>query len=525
MTHPDNGAWTSGRRIGLLALMLAIAGAVLLPLLRPLLPVDETRYLTVAWEMHRDGGYLVPHLNGAIYGHKPPLLFWLINLVLALTGVSEGAARLVAPAFGVLAVALTWRLGNRLFPEREGLGARAALVLATTGFFALYGSLTMFDTMLTSATLLGILAMLWMDGGGGRRAMALLGMALAFGVLAKGPVILVHLLPLALTRPFWTLAPEAEGRGRWFLHLLGAVGIALGLVSLWLGPALVLGGAEYRDEVLWRQSAGRMVNAFDHARPAWFFVAALPLLLWPWAWQLSTLRGLASPGLWQDRRARLLAIWGLSTLGLFSMISAKQLHYLLPAFPAVAIALAAAPLPRPGRGAVLAGAMVIVPVLIWAVLLATGRAQIDGGPVTTMGALAIILSLGLGSAGLVVLAVAGRRAPLLGWALVAPIALLVIHVALQAPLGEHFDTDRFATELMRAPQAGVAVDGFRYQGEFGFTARLPAPVDVIGPDGLNAWAAAHPGGLIISAKEPGPDLPQVGEGWLEGKLLKLYRLP
>jgi 4-amino-4-deoxy-L-arabinose transferase-like glycosyltransferase len=523
MTHPDIGARTAGRRIGLLALALAVAGAVLLPLMRPLLPVDETRYLTVAWEMHRDGTYLVPHLNGAIYGHKPPLLFWLINLVWAVTGVSEAAARWVAPAFGALSVALTWRLGNRLFPEREGLGARAALVLATTGVFALYGSLTMFDTMLTSATLLGVLALLWMDDGGGWRAVGLLGLTLAFGVLAKGPVILVHLLPLALTRPLWTRA--TEDRGRWYLSLLAGIGIALGLLSLWLGPALLLGGAEYRAEVLWRQSAGRMVNAFDHARPVWFFVAALPLMLWPWAWRVSALRGLGSPGLWQDRRARILAIWGLSTLALFSMISAKQLHYLLPALPAVAIALAAAPAPRPGRGAPLAAAMVIVPVLVWAVLLATGRARLGGYPVTTMGMPGLALSLALGIAGLALLAVAGRRAPLIGWALVTPVSLLVMHVALMKPLDEHFDTARFATELTRAPHAGVAVDGFRYQGEFGFTARLSAPVDEIAPGGLDAWAQAHPGGLIISTQPTDPGFPKVGEGFLEGKLVRLYRLP
>ncbi|MCX7288568.1 MAG: glycosyltransferase family 39 protein [Rhodobacterales bacterium] len=185
---------------GALALALAVAFAIVLPLMRPVLPVDETRYLSVAWEMHRDGTFIVPHLNGEIYAHKPPLLFWLINLIWSVTGVSEVAARLVAPAFGILSVALTWRLGNRLFPERPELGATAALILATTGIFGLYGSLTMFDTMLAAATLLGILALLRMDAGGGRLATLGLGAALAFGVLAKGPVILVHLLPLALSR-------------------------------------------------------------------------------------------------------------------------------------------------------------------------------------------------------------------------------------------------------------------------------------------------------------------------------------
>jgi len=529
MTQPNEtprATYLEARRLGFLALDLALAGAVALPLLRPVLPVDETRYLTVAWEMQRDGTFVVPHLNGQIYGHKPPLLFWLINLVWSLSGVSEVAARMVAPVFGLLAVALTWRLGDRLFPDRPGLGARAALILATTGIFALYGSLTMFDTMLATATLTGALALVWMDTSTDRRAMLLLGAALAFGVLAKGPVILIHLLPLALSRPGWSRAAAEPGRhGAWYLRLLGALAVALAILSLWLVPALWLGGAEYRAEVLWRQSAGRMVNAFDHARPIWFFVAMLPILLWPWAWRWPALRGLLAPGLWQDRRARFLMIWGLGTLCLFSLISGKQLHYLLPALPAAALALAAAPPPRRGLVPAVLGFVVIAPVLVWAVLLATGRAEIDGGPVTTMGPLGIVLSAVLGFAGIALLGLAGRRAPTLGWALIAPVTLLVVQVALRAPLVEHFDTARFAAELTRAPAAGVVIDGYRYQGEFGFTARLSAPVDVVDPAALDAWSAAHPGGLIVSGRATPLSYPQVAVGWLAGTYVRLYRLP
>ena len=48
--------------------------------LRPLWPVDETRYASVAWEMWLRGDFLVPYVNGEPYSHKPPLLFWLIQL-------------------------------------------------------------------------------------------------------------------------------------------------------------------------------------------------------------------------------------------------------------------------------------------------------------------------------------------------------------------------------------------------------------------------------------------------------------
>ena len=59
------------------ALWLLLVGVALAT--RPLLPVDETRYVSVAWEMWQRGDFLVPHLNGSPYSDKPPLLFWLMH--------------------------------------------------------------------------------------------------------------------------------------------------------------------------------------------------------------------------------------------------------------------------------------------------------------------------------------------------------------------------------------------------------------------------------------------------------------
>jgi len=124
--------------------------------LRPPLPVDETRYLTVAWEMWLRGDFLVPHLNGAPYSDKPPLLFWAINLAWALFGVNETAARAVPPLFALASIWLTAALARRLWPETRGVAGLAALMVAGAILFQLYGSLVMFDSALTAFVLAAV---------------------------------------------------------------------------------------------------------------------------------------------------------------------------------------------------------------------------------------------------------------------------------------------------------------------------------------------------------------------------------
>ena len=69
----------------------------------PALPIDETRYLAVAWEMHLHGNFLVPHLNGTPYSDKPPLLFWMINLGWLIAGLHVWVVRL-----GTLIASCVW---------------------------------------------------------------------------------------------------------------------------------------------------------------------------------------------------------------------------------------------------------------------------------------------------------------------------------------------------------------------------------------------------------------------------------
>ena len=77
MNFGDSSVQQPERSLVLLALlMLALLTGVAF-VSRPMTPIDETRYISVAWEMWLRGDFLVPFKNGATYSHKPPLMIWL----------------------------------------------------------------------------------------------------------------------------------------------------------------------------------------------------------------------------------------------------------------------------------------------------------------------------------------------------------------------------------------------------------------------------------------------------------------
>jgi 4-amino-4-deoxy-L-arabinose transferase-like glycosyltransferase len=306
------------------ALWLAVVASALA--FRPLLPIDETRYLTVAWEMWIRGDFLVPHLNGATYAHKPPVLFWLIDAVWAVVGVHEWAGRIVPPLFGLASLAMMPRLARLLWPGDHDAARLAPLVFAGAGAVAVYGSLAMFDMPLTFFSLIAVEGILraWRGAAWG---WLLCGAALGLALLTKGPVALLHVLPLPILAPLWAGSRPAGGWAKWYGFTLAAIvlGAAIGLA--WAIPAALAGGEAYAGELLWGQTADRMVRSFAHRRPLWWYLPVLPALLFPWVFV---------PRLWRNARLRGEAgdcaclLWFVVPLLVFSLVSGKQAQYLLP---------------------------------------------------------------------------------------------------------------------------------------------------------------------------------------------------
>lgn len=415
--------------------------------LRPLVPPVETRYINVAWEMWSQGHFLVPVLNAAAYSDKPPLFFWLIHLGWAVTGVNEWWPRVLPTLFAVLNTALSGVLAARLWPDDHSARDLGVWMLAGTLAWIVFGMALMFDMLLTFCVLVGLIALVEAAASGSRRWHVVYGGAIALGVLAKGPVAFLHLVPPAALAPWW-LAPAVD-RKRWYRRTTAAIVGGVLVAGIWALPAAILGGDAYREKILWKQTAGRMTDSFAHAKPWWYFLGvfpltALPWFIWPRAW--SGLRKLLGAG---DRGARFLLSGLVPAFLGFSTISGKQVHYLVPWLPGATLLAAA------GVDAV-----------------ALSRRLGDPLPVVRRVAVAVSIAVA---------------------ALAAAFGV--------SSLGARYDVKPAARVIAAAVARGAPLASTSgYNGEFGFYARLAVPVSNVGIDGVPSWCASHPEGLVIDRR-------------------------
>lgn len=485
---------------------------------RPPLPVDETRYLAVAWEMWQRGDFLVPHINGVAYHHKPPLLFWLMQAGWAVFGVNETWARLVAPLFALGAILLADRLAQLLWPERQDAGPLAALVLTGATLFGVFISITFFDTLVTFFALLGWIglahaARALREGASMRRGWTIYAVALGLGVLSKGPVQLLHVLPVALLAPLWIEGRPPGFARRWYpalgLAVLGGAAIALA----WAVPAAIAGGEEFARKIFLGQSTGRMVDSFQHARPFWWYVPAIFLMLFPWLWWIAVWRrGVAGAAVWKEAGARFCLCIVIPAFVIFSAISGKQPHYMLPLVAVAALLIARLLLePRTERRWESAPPLVLVALcgaaLVAAPLFADRIAQARPGVLLPgwLLALSALSGLVLLCGSLLALRLSATRAKTMALAGLSIALLAAVHVGLLA-LRPTFEVGRIAAFLAEAEAAGtpVALLG-DYEGQFHFAGRLKRPIPEVNHTTAMTWVAANPDGLLITVPRSVPD--------------------
>ncbi len=469
------------------------------------MPMYSTRTLSVAWDMWHRHSFVVPYLNGLPYSDKSPLLFWLIHLGWWAGGVGDVWPRVLEILLGAAELVLVSTLARRLFPGEAEVAQATPWLLASFSYGFLFGLQIMYEVLLVACVLAALVSLVPSRRREGPR-FVVFGAAVALGLLAKGPVMLLHVAFPWLLGPWWNPWARREWK-RWYLGGLLALITAGATLLGWALWASSIGGPAYREQLLFHQTAGRVVAAFAHAKPIWWYLPLLPVFvfpfaLWPRLWvAVAALRRPFDPGL------RFAFAWLVPVLLVFSLISGKQPYYLLPEFAGFALLLSAAlvrsrrqrdtQLPDRWLGPwplVLACAGAGLFLLLLAPLLEYGwLGDTRLAPLKPYGVWFGALLLLLGA-----LIALGRDK--LRWiALTGMAGAVAANGLFTLAWWPSFDLQRAATLLAQAQAHNVPIANMEtYNGQFDFLGRLTQPIAAL-PEGqgMQAWVAAHPDGLIV----------------------------
>ena len=336
---PDTEPATAPAWMGLPVLLLTAAPLLFLNLYYPLLEPDENRNAQIALEMFQSGDYVVPTRIGDPYLYKPPLLFWLISASYGLFGVNEWAARLPIALAALFTVAMTYWLGRRAVGQRAAwLGA---ILLLLTGGFVLIGRFLLIDGLLTMCVTIGLLAAYAGATQKSNRALWWLaaGIACGIGILAKGPVALVLVVP-PLVAASWLSRRDITIRWSDWLIL---VGTSLVVALPWY-VLVSIRYPEFPQTFLWTQNLQRYTTGIDHQQPFWFYVPVLFAGMLPASLLFPALALLLTSRREELRRLRTPAL-GMLTLSaawivfFFSLSTSKLPTYILPAIPSLCLLL------------------------------------------------------------------------------------------------------------------------------------------------------------------------------------------
>src|SRR5579883_887849 len=322
-----------------LLLLLLLPALLLYPSLSfHLFEPDESRYAEIGREMLQRGEWVVPYLQSEPYLDKPPLLYWLIEAAYTLFGVQIWAARLV-PALAVHGcVLLVYLFGRRSVGERAAFWGALGLALAP-GWVSM-GRLLLMDSLLTLWTTLALFSAF--EAVRGERLRwgwwLLASLACGLGVLTKGPVALVLLLPVLWLQRWLTGSGCRIGRA----GMLGFLAVVLAVTLPWY-VAMTLRIPAFARDFIWEHNIQRFLAPFAHEHGVWFYIPVLlfgllpcTLLLVPFLrFLLSSEPACAARRTVELSFLLLAAGW---CLFFFTLSQCKLPTYIMPAFPPLCLA-------------------------------------------------------------------------------------------------------------------------------------------------------------------------------------------
>ncbi|WP_416898737.1 MAG: ArnT family glycosyltransferase [Minwuia sp.] len=333
------GAWPAALRYGLLtviALLLFLPGFTSIP------PVDrdESRFAQATKQMVQSGDYVDIRMQDAPRHKKPAGIYWLQAVSVHVTGAVDAiwAYRIPSLIGAIAAVLLTAAIGGMLF--HPGVGFGAGVIMASSVLLNVEARTAKTDAMLLAATLAALALMLRViqDRRHGRANAWGFWAALGFGFLIKGPIPFLPVAGLGIAESW-----RRRSLG-WLAALKPLTGVLvfIAVAAPWFIAITIVSDGGFFAESVGKDMVAKVASGQEsHGAPPGLYLALATLTFWPF----SLLGLIALPWIWRSRadgRVLLLLGWALLTWIVFALTPTKLAHYVLPAYPALAILAVAA---------------------------------------------------------------------------------------------------------------------------------------------------------------------------------------
>lgn len=319
--------------VSLLALMPGIATL-------PVTDRDEARFAQASRQMAVSGDWVDIRFQDDPRYKKPVGIYWLQAATVTLSGQGETSAIWLHRLPSLLAAALACAA---LGWAGQPIVGRAAAMLAGLMMSALLivqveARLATTDAALLLASVLAMGALFRAHlGQAGPAVAAAFWIAIAAGLLLKGPVILLPVAGLLLS--LWLGArrlPRLTG-----LYPLRGIALTALLVLPWFIAIIWRSEGAFLTESLSQDFGAKLASAQEsHGAPPGSYIMAGLFSFWPWTIFLP----LAFAWMWRHRHraeARLIAAWVLPAWLVLELVPTKLIHYPMNLYPALMLAVAA----------------------------------------------------------------------------------------------------------------------------------------------------------------------------------------
>ena len=332
--------WSIGWRGPAVAALIAFLAGLPGLIAMPPLDRDEARFAQATAQMLESGDYVVIRFQDGPRFKKPVGIHWL--QAASVRGLSSPEARhiwayRVPSLLGAMLAAAACAWGAAAFFGAEG-GLIAGALLGASLLVSTEAFIAKTDSALTGATTLAMaaLARLYAARRGGplapRATVWLFWAGMAAAILIKGPVG-----PMVAGLTILTLAVADRSAGwlkglKWYWGLIAV----LVVVGPWAGAVTVATDGTFWSQAVSSDLTPKLAGGQEtHGAPFGYHALLAPILAFP----MTLLLPAAAVAAWRYRAetgVRFALAWLIPTWLVFELLPTKLVHYLMPAYGAIA---------------------------------------------------------------------------------------------------------------------------------------------------------------------------------------------